>query len=169
MFGIFKTSITSKVEKLKKLQGKVEVLKKEQKVGTDSVIKAYDVKQSELKNAIDAQIANFKAEIKSLEAHKKAQFELYNQERKVAIDKTINEYNAKIVNVTNQITELMHLIEAERKTEEEVVRPAMISGSAATSGFITSTMPTTFKPTGVTITNAKDYVEVSDVTEKKNK
>lgn len=146
IMGFFGNSITRKVEKYNKLMGTVEVLKKQQKVNSESVLKAYAVKQADLTNSVNAEVARLQAQINSLKDHKKAQSELLEEERKVAIDKTINDFDQRIANIKNRATKLMHLIEAEKKNMEDVINPTPINApSTSTLKVVTTVEPNVVK------------------------
>lgn len=119
----FGNSITSKVEKRKRILGEVEVLKKEQKVKYDETLKSYDVRKAEAVDAINAQINSYKALIKNLEVEKVNKGEMLDQERKVALDKVNNSYDQRIVSKQNQAKKLGYYIDAEQKNIEDVIEP----------------------------------------------
>lgn len=123
LMQMFGNSITSKVERKKKIEGEVEVLKKEQKVKLEETIKAYDVKKASILDSITAQINNYKAQIKNLEKAKQDKSEMMNEELKVDIDKVTNIYNRKIISKQNQAKKLGYYINAEQKNIEDVIDP----------------------------------------------
>lgn len=123
LMQMFGNSITAKVEHKKKIEGEVEVLKKEQKVKVEETTKAYDVKKASELDSITAQINNYKAQIKNLEKAKEDRAEMLDQEKKVDIDKVVNNYNRKIISKQNQAKKLGYYIDAEQKNIEDVIDP----------------------------------------------
>lgn len=121
--SLFGNSITSKVEKKKKIEGDVEVLKKEQKVKTEETIKDFEVRKATTLDSITAQINSLKAQIKNLEKAKEDRAEMLDQELKVEIDKVINSYNRKIISKQNQAKKLGYYIDAEQKNIQDVIDP----------------------------------------------
>lgn len=121
MFG---NSITAKVERKKKLEGEVEVLKKEQKVEIEETVKNFEVRKTSELDAMNAQINNFKAQIKNLEKAKQDRADMLTEELKVAVDKVTNNYNRKIISKQNQAKKLGYYIDAEQKNIEDVIDPA---------------------------------------------
>ena len=119
----FGNSITSKVERQKKLNGEVEVLKKEQKVRIEETEKEFEVKENETLDSLDAQINSLKAQIKSLQKAKEDRSKLLIEEKKVAIEKVTNKYNRKIVYKVNQAKKLGYYIDAEQKNVQDVIAP----------------------------------------------
>lgn len=123
LMQMFGNSITSKVERKKRLEGEVEVLKKEQKVGVEETIKKFDVKKATELDSITAQINNYKAQIKNLEKAKQDRSEMLSEELKVEVDKVTNIYNRKIIAKQNQAKKLGYYIDAEQKNIEDVIDP----------------------------------------------
>lgn len=122
--GLFGNSIIRKVEKHNKLTGDIEVLKKQQKVSSEAVLKAYAVKRRNLNDVADADIARLQAQIASIKERRTAQLELLEEERKVTLDKTINDFDRKITNKYNKAKKLEHLINAEKANMEDVINPS---------------------------------------------
>ena len=89
-----KSKITRMVERKERVSGQVEVLKKQQKVASESLIKECEAQKVALANSIQAQIANLKAQIETLKIHEKTQCAAYDQKLKVDLDKIINTYDA---------------------------------------------------------------------------
>lgn len=119
----FGNSITRKVEKKKRIEGEVEVLKKEQKVAVEATIKDYDERKQAVIDSVDSQIVNLKAQIEALETSKTTRCNLLDEQRKVAIDKTLNDYDIKIVNKQNQAKKLGHYIDAENAAIQDTINP----------------------------------------------
>lgn len=121
MINIFGNPVVRKVERKKRIEGEVEVLKKQQKVEVESITKDYEVKQSSTIDSINAQIGSLKAQIASLNKAKEDRVNLLREEMKVAIDKTINEFDRKIVAKQNKAKKLGYLIDADRNSEEDAI------------------------------------------------
>lgn len=124
---IFGDSIVRNVERHNKLLGDIEVLKKQQKVSSEAVLKSYATKKRDFINSVDSEVSRLQAQIASLKEHKVAQLELLDEERKVMLDKTINDYDRKITSTYNKAKKLEHLIQAEKANMEDVINPG-ISG-----------------------------------------
>lgn len=122
--GLFGNSIIKKVEKHNRLIGDIEVLKKQQKVSSEAVLKTYAMKKRNLNNSVDADIAKLTAQIAALKEHRTSQIELLDEERKVTLDRTINDYDRKITSKYNKAKKLEHLIQAEQKNMEDVINPS---------------------------------------------
>lgn len=120
---LFGNSITRKVEKKKRIDGEVEVLKKQQKVQCEAVIKDYDERKQAVIDSINAQIVSLEAQIEALKTSKESRCALLDEERKVALDKTINEYDLKIVSRQNESKKLSHYIDAENRSIQDVITP----------------------------------------------
>lgn len=154
--GIFETlfgnSITKKVEKHNRLIGDIEVLKKQQKVSSEAVLKSYATKKRNLNNSVDADIARLQAEISSLKEHRVSQLELLEEERKVMLDKTINDFDRRITNKFNKAKKLEHLINAEKANMEDIIKPAFGTAAEDTQKAV----------------NACSYVEANKTTTKTN-
>ena len=118
---IFGNSITSKVEKKKKVENKIQVLKKEQKMKTDKIVAEYKSKEEAFKNNATAQINSLKARIKTLENEIKVNSDVLLQERKVELDKVTHEYDEKIINQQNLVNRLSNFIGAEKKNMEDAI------------------------------------------------
>ena len=135
--GLFETlfgnSITKKVEKHNRLIGDIEVLKKEQKVSSEAVLKSYATKKRNLNNSVDADIARLQAQIAALKEHRTSQLELLEEERKVVLDRTINNYDRKITSKYNQAKKLEHLINAERENMEDIINPSFEKSKEAST------------------------------------
>lgn len=123
-FTLFGNSITKKVEKHNRYIGDIEVLKKEQKVSSEAVLKSYASKKRNLNNSVDAEIAKLQAQIAALKEHRTSQLELLEEERKVTLDRTINNYDRKITSKYNKAKKLEHLINAERENMEDIINPS---------------------------------------------
>lgn len=121
---IFGNTITKKVEKKNKIEGEVEVLKKEQKVAVEAVMKDFDEKKQEVVDSVDAQIVSLEAQIASLKTSKVTRCNLLDEHRKVALDKTINDYNIKIVQKQNEAKKLGHYIDAENRSIQDTINPS---------------------------------------------
>ena len=94
---IFGNSITRKVESKKRIEGEIEVLRKQQKVKAESTVKEYNSKKALTIDSINAQINNYKAQIKNLEQLKKDKEEMYDKEMRVAVDIVMNDYDRNII------------------------------------------------------------------------
>lgn len=120
---MFKSSIVKKVEKQQRLEAEAEILKKQQKVKVESLIKEYANRKAEMQDSLDAQINSYKAQIVSLTQAKKDRAEILDEELKVAIDQVTSDYNQRIVAKQNQAKSLGHYIAAEQKNIEDVINP----------------------------------------------
>lgn len=120
---IFGNSITRRIEKRKRLEGEVEVLKKQQKVESERVIKSYATKRETLINNTNVQISNLKNQIKVLENQQEATLGLYAEQQKVTLDEVINEFDRKIMSKINKAKKLNYLVEAEQKNIQDIVEP----------------------------------------------
>ena len=120
---IFGNTITRKVERVSKMCGEVEVLKKQQKVKSEAVCKKHEVKKSQMIDSANVKIATLKSLITALNSEKKAQLELIDKELKVEIDKVINRFNLKIIAKQHKINALNNNITAERKNIDDVMNP----------------------------------------------
>ncbi len=122
--NIFGNSIVRKVEKKRKLESELEVLRKQQKVESDSVVKKQNVRKAELVSSTESEINMLKARIAALKANETAQCKLFDESLKVELDKVIMEFNLKIINKSNKIKKLGHLIEAEKMSIQDVIEPS---------------------------------------------
>lgn len=120
---IFGNSITRKVENKKRIEGEIEVLRKQQKVKAESTVKEYNSKKALTIDSINAQINNYKAQIKNLEQLKKDKEEMYDKEMRVAVDKVMNDYDRKIIAKINKAKKLGYYIDAEQKNIQDVITP----------------------------------------------
>lgn len=121
--SLFGNSVIRKVEKKKKLEGQLEVLKKQQKVEVEKISKETEEKKAALVASIDSQINALNASIATLKNQKKTQQELLDEQKKVEMDKKINDFDRKIVSKMNEIKRLGHFIEAERKNQDDALHP----------------------------------------------
>lgn len=124
VMSIFGNSITGKVERKKRIEGEIEVLKKQEKVECERVLKDFQAKREQLENDTNAEIARLKSEINRLNTNRDAQLILFDEQQKVMLDETIYEFDRKIVNKTNKAKKLGYLVEAEQKNIEDVINPA---------------------------------------------
>lgn len=120
---VFGSIITRRIQKKQRLEGQVEVLKKQQKLASERTIKEYDLKKQNLKFNTEQQISTLEKEIKELKAERERQEYLLAEQQKVELDETINRYNQKISSKNSSIKKLAHLIEAERKIQEDILNP----------------------------------------------
>lgn len=120
---LFGNSVIRKVEKKRKLEGQVEVLKKQQKVEAEKISKMIDERKAALADSIKAQINALNAQIAVLKNQQKTQSDLLDQERRVEMDKKINDFNQKITTKQNQVKRLSNFIDAERKNQEDALNP----------------------------------------------
>lgn len=118
---IFGNDVVSKVEKKEKIEGQIEVLKKEQTVKFENKVKEYETRKTNTGNSIEAQINNLQAQIRSLRANKDSQIELIQKELTVELDKIVNKYSQKITKKENAKNRLANLIVAENKNLTEVI------------------------------------------------
>lgn len=121
--SLFGNSVVRKVEKKKRIEGEIGVLKKQQKVEVENIIKLYDQKKADLSDTTAAQINALQAQIAALKANKETQTNLLNEEKKVAIDKVTNKLDQQIVSKTNQAKKLGYYIDAEQKNLADVISP----------------------------------------------
>ena len=70
---LFGNSVIRKVERKRKLEGEIEVLKKQQKVEIEKISKLIDEKKANLADSIDAQVAALNAQINNLKKQKVTQ------------------------------------------------------------------------------------------------
>lgn len=120
---VFGNTITRKVESKKRIEGEIEVLRKQQKVKAESTVKEYNSKKALTIDSINAQINNYKAQIKNLEQLKKDKEEMYDKEMRVAVDKVMNDYDRKIIAKINKAKKLGYYIDAEQKNIQDVITP----------------------------------------------
>ena len=120
---LFGNSVIRKVERKRKLEGEIEVLKKQQKVEIEKISKLTDEKKANLADSIDAQVAALNAQINNLKKQKVTQQDLLDEQRKVEIDKKVNDFNQKITAKQNKVKRLGHFIDAERKNQEDALNP----------------------------------------------
>lgn len=118
---LFGNDVVSKVEKKEKIEGQIEVLKKEQTVKFENKVKEYETRKTNAGNSIEAQINNLQAQIRSLRASKDSQIELIQKELTVELDKIVNKYSQKITKKENAKNRLANLIVAENKNLTEVI------------------------------------------------
>lgn len=121
--GLFGSNVISKVQQKKKLEGEIEVLKKQQKVEVEKISKETDEKKAHIVNTINADIAALNAQIDNLKKEKTTRQDLLDQERKVLIDKKVNDFNQQITFKQNKVKRLEHFIDAERKNQEDALNP----------------------------------------------
>ena len=103
---IFGNSVVRKVENKKKIEGDIQVLKKQQKVRMEEIIKECATKKANISNSIDAQITELQAQITVLKKSKQDQCDLMDEKQKVMIDQMINDFDRKIINKTNKAKKL---------------------------------------------------------------
>ena len=127
MINIFKNKITRMVEKSKRIEGEIEVLKKQQKVKCENAMKYNEAKKADFTNTTNATIASYKAAIKIAESSIKTECEKYDQECRVEVDKIMNDYNSKILAKSNELNRTKNLIEAENKNNIDVMKPLMVN------------------------------------------
>lgn len=120
---LFGNSITNRVEKKKRIEGQIEVLKKTQKVKAQGVCDEYDAKKKEITDSTNAQINNLQAQIASLKVNKDKQCALLDEQKKVAWDKVVNDFDAKIMSKQNDVKKLSRFIDAEQKNIDDVINP----------------------------------------------
>lgn len=120
---VFGNTITRKVESKKRIEGEIEVLRKQQKVKAESTVKEYNSKKALTTDSINAQINNYKAQIKNLEQLKKDKEEMYDKEMRVAVDKVMNDYDRRIIAKINKAKKLGYYIDAEQKNIQDVITP----------------------------------------------
>lgn len=118
---LFGNTVVRKTEKKKKIEGQVAVLKKQQKVESEKVLKDFAAKKTNSTDIINAQITALQAQISSLKETRKSQLEILDEQCKVEYDKVINDFDRKIVSKQNQVKRLGHFIEAEIKNQEDVL------------------------------------------------
>ena len=118
---LFRDSITRKVEKKRKLEGEIALLKKQQKVKSEAVIKDYDKKRVEMVNNINAEITAYKANIDTLTTSISVQSGILEQEKKVELDKVINDFDQRIIAKQNKLKRVINFIEADKKNMEDVI------------------------------------------------
>ena len=118
---LFRDSITRKVEKKRKLEGEIALLKKQQKVKSEAVIKDYDKKKVEMVNNINAEIIAYKANIDTLTTSISVQSGLLEQEKKVELDKVINDFDQRIIAKQNKLKRVINFIDAEKKNMQDVI------------------------------------------------
>ena len=124
MFNIFgRNSITYNVEMKNKLKNKVEVLKKQQKVAAETILKNFEIKRNDLASTTRAEIAMLEARIASLKHHQKVQSEILGEEQKVELEKSMNTFDAKILTINNKIKRLSNSITAENQNIQDVLNP----------------------------------------------
>lgn len=133
---IFGNPITRKVETKKKIEGQVEVLKKEQKVKVEEKTKEYEVKKKVVVDDTTAAINMYKARIASLEKEKKDKVEMLDKELKVEINKVINMYDQRIVSKQNKAKKLGYYIEAEQQNIQDVINPEQPNAPTDMKGTI---------------------------------
>ena len=113
---LFKNNVIRQVERKQKLEGEVEVLKKQQKVESEKIIKDFAAKKIALADSIQAQIA-------SLKNQKTAQLELLDEQKKVTLDKKIHDYDNQIICKRNKVKRLIRFIDAEQQNMQDVINP----------------------------------------------
>lgn len=118
-----KSKITRMVEKSKKVSGQIEVLKKQQKAASESLIKDNEAQKVAVTNSIEAQIASYKAQIETLKNQKETQCAACDQRLKVDLDRIINSYDEKILAKKNELNRLNNMIDAENKNNADVMKP----------------------------------------------
>ena len=82
-FNIFGNTLTRRVEKKKKIEGEIEVLKKEQKVHFERAIKNANARKETLNNEIENSILLYQTKIKELQSQKERQNFLNDEELKL--------------------------------------------------------------------------------------
>ena len=121
--SLFGNSVIRKVEKKKKLEGQLAVLRQQQKIEAEKISKETEKKKADLVCDIDAQITSYEASINNLKKQKKTQQDLLDEQKRVEMDKKIHEFDRKIVSKVNEIKRLGHFIEAERKNQDDALNP----------------------------------------------
>ena len=120
---LFKNNVIRQVERKQKLEGEVEVLKKQQKVESEKIIKDFAAKKIALADSIQAQIGALQAQIASLKNQKTAQLELLDEQKKVTLDKKIHDYDNQIICKRNKVKRLIRFIDAEQQNMQDVINP----------------------------------------------
>ena len=120
----FKSNIQRYAERKAKVENEIKVLKQQQKVKVETVNSEFNSRKTQFANNVSAEIAALKNQIKNLEVAKKTQAEAYEKEKSVQIEKVNNDFDAKILSKTNEVTKLTNLIDKEKKDMDEIIQPA---------------------------------------------
>lgn len=121
--NLFNNNITQRVEKKNRIDGEIEVLKKKQKVKSEEILHDYEDKKQSTVDQINATINSLQAQITSLKASKATKCQMLDEQRKVELDKVINEFDNKIINKQNKSKKLARYIEAERNNINDTIAP----------------------------------------------
>ena len=132
MLNLFGNPVVRQTEKKKRIEGEVEVLKKQQKVEIENVIKNNQVRQAETIDSINAEIGALKARISSLNKEREDKVNILREELKVEVDKVTNDFDRKIVAKQNKIKRLGYLIDADRKSEEDAINSQLPNAPTTT-------------------------------------
>ena len=118
---LFKDKVVLKVEKKKKLENAIELLKKEKQIQFETVVKDFDMQKINLSTEVETQIKALEAQINCLRQELKAQLALIQKRSVIELDKVINEYDQRISIKENDLNKLLNLIEADKKSLNQVI------------------------------------------------
>ena len=121
--NLFNNNITQRVEKKNRIDGEIEVLKKKQKVKSEEILHDYEDKKQSTVDQINATINSLQAQITSLKASKATKCQMLDEQRKVELDKVINEFDNKIINKQNKSKKLARYIEADCNNINDNIAP----------------------------------------------
>ena len=118
---LFKDKVVLKVEKKKKLENAIELLKKEKQIQFETIVKDFDMQKINLSTDVETQIKALEAQINCLRQELKAQLALIQKRSVIELDKVINEYDQRISIKQNELNKLLNLIEADKKSLNQVI------------------------------------------------
>lgn len=118
---LFKDKVVLKVEKKKKLENAIELLKKEKQIQFETIVKDFDMQKINLSTDVETQIKALEAQINCLRQELKAQLALIQKRSVIELDKVINEYDQRISIKENELNKLLNLIEADKKSLNQVI------------------------------------------------
>lgn len=109
------------VERKKRFEGDVEVLKTKQKVEYENVVRSFKAKKSQLENNIAVEIKALITQIDNLKKMKGTQTTALDEEMKVELKKVDNKFNQQILAKQNEIKKLNNLIYKEEQDIKDLI------------------------------------------------
>ncbi|WP_300924621.1 hypothetical protein [uncultured Clostridium sp.] len=126
----FTDSINKKLEKKKRIESNIEVLKKKSKVAIQTTNTAFDQEKASTLNNINIQIGKLKAKIEALEISKGTCTKLLEEQQEVAINKIANKFNLKVINQQNKVSKYEQAINAEVESIRNSINNANLNNSS---------------------------------------
>lgn len=109
------------VERKKRFEGDVEVLKTKQKVEYENVVRNFKAKKSQLENDVAVEIKALLTQIDNLKKMKLTQTTALDEAMKVELKKVDNRFNQQILAKQNEIKKLNNMIDKEQKDIRDLI------------------------------------------------